>query len=303
MITSVLYIIITIVLIIVLIYFMSKPKTTPTTTPETTPTTPLDTFLFDNINGHPNVFKNLRIQTGLGEIPNNSMIHDNSEINGTVTVGGTNATISTSTDTILSNVVNVINMSEFSVSLGASIAYYRASDTDMSIFDNTKDYVVTCYVKRLSINENDKGVIKYTLGLKGKGFDPIIGENESSMIHFSAIPSDFLVSNEWYLMVGVVRQVGSKINKVSSGTGIHRLSTRKNITQTFTQDYIMKDDNMANMGLTAMLSNIREYGISTNTAGITNTKVSFTKPFIFEVDNATDSIVNGIVETMLGGKK
>jgi hypothetical protein len=289
--TSVLYVI-TIVLIIVLIYFMTRRLR-------------IDTLAFDSINGHPNVVKNLSIKPGLSILkPEDvSSVDVNGEINGGIRVAGVNVTISTSTDTILSNVANVIIMSEFSGNEGDSLAVYSTSDTDMSIFDKTKDYVVTGYVKRLSTNENDKGVVKYTWGdPNGVGFDPIIGVTDFDNMSFSGVSTDYLVSNEWYLMVGVVRRVGSTITKVSSGTGIHRLSTRKNITYPFTQDYIMKEDNMNIMGLTGMLTNIQEYGTG-NRNGTTNTKVSFTKPFIFEVENATDSIVNGIVETMLGGKK
>jgi hypothetical protein len=289
--TYVLYAI-SVVLIIALIYFtMTKPNTS----------TPVDTFPFDSINGHPNVLKNLRIY---GESDSDVGFMDPIKNVGTVD-RAVKVTREDSDDFILSNFVNVRNITDDSRGDENSSwlnVIFESPITGEVLFDTTKDHVFTSYVKRLSDNQNDKGVISF-IPMKNYGdeFSPV---NENVTIKygsFSTINTTDLVSNEWYLMIGVLRRKGFINGKVSSGTGIHRLSNRKKVSS-MQNDYILRDDS-AMLGFSMDFSNDSNNEDSVKSIEKLNTKVSFTKPFIFEVDNATDSIVNGIVETMLGGKK
>jgi hypothetical protein len=280
--TYVLYAI-SIVLIIALIYFMTRrpPR--------------LDPLQFDSINGHPNVVKNLRIKPGLIEISNGVSIDVDDEINGRITVGGINTSISTLSDLVLSKKTNVIIITS---GYDSAATYSSRDRDDRTLFNRTKDYIFTGYVKRLSTSENDTGRISWIPIMHQDGFIPINGSAEWV---FTGIDAKDLTPNEWHLMVGVTRHVGSEFGKVSDGTGIHRLSDRKKISD-FSEDYIMTEgDKDTGSGV---LGNFTNVTLDIKKIGQLNTKVSFTKPFIFEVDgDATDSIVNGIVETMLGGKK
>jgi hypothetical protein len=252
-----------------------------------------------SINGYKNVLKNLRIyRESDSDVSYTDPIKNMSIVDTAVNVSRAD-----SDDFILSNSLNVRIITDVSNSGENSSWNYNISESHMGkgIFDTTKDHVFVSYVKRLSENPNDKGEIIFgPTGAYGSAPIPV---NENVDIRdgsFSSINTIDLVSNEWYLMVGVLRGKGFINGNVSIATGVHRLSNRKKVSSIHT-DYMLVDDSLSIGVSTGFINDSNSVSPISNEQ--LNTKVSFTKPFIFEVDNATDSIVNGIVETMLGVKK
>jgi hypothetical protein len=247
--------------------------------------------MFDSIDGYSNVLRDLHIKNGLSKLVSGDSL-DN-KIRGEVEILMTaGSTMSTSTDSSIDETVLVV--SDYPLVSGTPVSGYIIDDLDKSLINKTSDYVCAMYVKRLSSPDNDGGSI-YWGPSRDLDLTRLPDDEIDSNPYFLVINSKMLNTDQWYLMVGVLRHGDSSFMGVSSGTGIYNLIDSQKIEASRNlYDYKTDLDNTRNLGFRTF--------ITTDVGGRDDqiaTQVSWTRPFVFEVPDATDDIVDSIVSKML----
>jgi hypothetical protein len=257
----------------------------------------IESSMFDKVEGYDNIFKNLKFVNGLTVTENETQLTEVDESSDSlISELNVGSVVSTSTDMLLTDEETILNLDEHaSISKQLNGGYDFMESTSGSKFDKTKDYIYAVYVKRRSDSELDDGNIYW--GPRAGDMEKLNLENGSGSQggnpYFSSLAARRFLPETWHLMIGVVRNSNSSITDTSIHTGVYRLSDKVKLESTNSSDYIIGPE-AEKIGLRTFL-----FYDDDNPDGII-TLVSFSRPFVYEVDEVTEDIMSKFVQKLLG---
>jgi hypothetical protein len=247
--------------------------------------------MFAKVEGYDNIFKNLQFMNGLTVTEaDKSLTKVDKSGDSLLSHLKPGSVMSTSTDTLLSGKEIVLKLDEHNLTDELNGGYDFMEKTPGSKFDKTKDYICAVYVKRQTSPDIDDGTIYW--GVENELF---LNGDSGQHRYFSQIPANDFVTGIWHLMIGVLRKSGTEITDTSKYTGTYILTRdKKKIDSTTLPSDFKMDITKPKTGLNTFLV------YDDDDEDDQSTLVSFSRPFVYEVDEVTEDIMEKVVNTLKG---